>query len=85
METQVKKWGNSAVVRIPKLMLTECSLEIGTTVEMIVENKKIVVAQKEQDAYCLEDLLKGSTPSQFEIDAEDHSWVNAKPAGHEVL
>ncbi len=68
-----------------RLMLTECCLEIGAMVEMIVENKTILVTRKEQDSYRLEDLLKGSTPSQFELGAEDHSWVYAKSAGNEIL
>ncbi|MGD0958594.1 MAG: AbrB/MazE/SpoVT family DNA-binding domain-containing protein [Methylomonas sp.] len=37
MQTEIKKWGNSAVVRLPATMLAQLKLEVGSTVELTAD------------------------------------------------
>ena len=56
MKTRVQKWGNSLAVRIPKHMLRETGLEYNVSVEMKVDDGKLVI-QRSDEAPTLETLL----------------------------
>lgn len=43
MHTEIKKWGNSAVVRLPAAMLNELSLAIGSAIELKHENGQLII------------------------------------------
>ncbi len=43
MYTEIKKWGNSAVVRLPATMLSELSLSVGSPIELKHENGHLVI------------------------------------------
>lgn len=43
MRTEIKKWGNSAVVRVPAPLLAELSLTVGSPIELRQENGHLVV------------------------------------------
>jgi antitoxin MazE len=65
MRSEVKKWGNSAVVRIPKALLEECHLSVESPIDIRVENGQIVVAPLQTHEYSLDDLLAGITPDNL--------------------
>lgn len=85
MRTVIKKWGNSAVVRIPKPLLKECHLDTESAVDMRVEDGHIVVEPIAEGAYELEDLLSQCPPAAMELAPEDREWVEAEPVGKEGL
>ena len=41
MKVQIAKWGNSAAVRLPKSVLEEMGVELGTTLNMVVDGSSI--------------------------------------------
>ena len=43
MQTKIKRWGNSAAVRLPSKILAAASLEINSPITVIVKGKKIVI------------------------------------------
>lgn len=43
MRTEIKKWGNSAVVRLPAPLLAELDLTVGSPIELRQENGHLVV------------------------------------------
>lgn len=43
MRSEIKRWGNSAAVRIPSKFLHEAKLEVHSRVSMKVEDNKIVI------------------------------------------
>jgi antitoxin MazE len=61
MQTQVKKWGNSLGLRIPRAYAVAMQIEEGTPVALSVEGGRLIVTP-EQPRYSLEDLLAGITP-----------------------
>ena len=57
MKTQIQKWGNSLAVRIPRSFAHESKIAQGSTVEVSLEEGKIVVAPVSEREYTLEELL----------------------------
>jgi antitoxin MazE len=87
MRTQIKKWGNSAVVRIPKPYLRHCHLTEGSAIELTVTDNKIVVERvnDKQPEYALSQLLKQCKPAQMRRSPEDDAWLDDAPRGKEIL
>jgi antitoxin MazE len=79
MRTQVKQWGNSAVVRIPKPLLKSAGLEVDSPIEINVVDGQLVIDPVKVGEYALDDLLAGITPENV------HGEVDfGKPEGREV-
>lgn len=85
MKAEVKKWGNSAVVRIPAPMLKELGLSESSPIDIKATEGRIVIEPLEGKEYSLKELLKGSTQESFKLDSEDSAWVNDEPMGIELL
>jgi antitoxin MazE len=62
MRAKVKKWGNSAAVRIPVSVMQAASLDLDEVVEVREEAGRIVIEPVRQKTYELNKLLKGITP-----------------------
>lgn len=61
MKATVKKWGNSAAVRIPASILQAAHLDLDEFVDVREEAGRIVIEPLRQKIYDLGDLLKGIT------------------------
>lgn len=61
MKATVKKWGNSAAVRIPAAVMSAMHLDLDEVVDVREEAGRIVIEPVRQRAYDLKDLLKGIT------------------------
>jgi len=83
MRLQVKKWGNSASVRIPASIMASARLEIDQTVEVREDNGRIVIEPVRAPVYTLEELLAEMDYSE-PLSAEDREWLDAPPVGKEV-
>jgi len=59
MRTAVKKWGNSASVRIPAAVMQAAHLELDEPVEVREESGRIVIEPIRRKEYDLAELLKG--------------------------
>jgi antitoxin MazE len=62
MKSTVKKWGNSAAVRIPAVVMESVRLNLNDVVSVHDERGRIIIEPVRQKTYKLEDLLKGITP-----------------------
>jgi antitoxin MazE len=74
MQTQVKKWGNSLALRIPKTFAEEIAIAANTAVEIsIVEGNLIVTPLSKPETYTLDNLLSQITPENLhhEVDTGD--------------
>jgi antitoxin MazE len=60
MEVEIQKWGNSAAVRVPALVLREAGISLGQTLELTIENGRLVFAPKKE--WSLEELVAAITP-----------------------
>jgi antitoxin MazE len=79
MRATVKKWGNSAAVRIPASILQAAHLDLDELVDVREEAGRIVIQPVRQKTYDLSDLLKGITRKNL------HEAVDfGPPSGNEV-
>ena len=80
MRVTVKKWGNSAAVRIPATILEAVHLKLDGTVDVREEGGRIVIEPVRPRGYNLAELLAGITPENL------HAEVDfGAPAGKEAL
>ena len=80
MKATVKKWGNSAAVRIPASVMEATHLDLDEVVEVREEAGRIVIEPVRQKTYLLDDLLKGINaknlhePSDFGPPQGKEAW-----------
>jgi len=78
MRVLVKKWGNSASVRIPASVMQAVRLQLDDAVEVREEGGRIVIEPLRVPTYDLAQLLDGITPANL------HSEVSfGAPVGKE--
>lgn len=79
MKATVKKWRNSAAVRIPSSVMQATRLDVDQVVDVREENGCIVIEPVRRKVYALDDLLKQITAKTR------HKEVDfGKPMGKEV-
>lgn len=79
MQVLIKKWGNSASVRIPAAVMAAASISVDQAVDVREENGRIIIEPIRAPAYDLSDLLARMTPETFPDDADFGA-----PIGEEV-
>lgn len=80
MRVKVQKWGNSLALRIPRPFAREVAVQEGTTVDLSVDDGKLVVSPVMQGRYTLKQLLRGVTKDNIHGETD---W--GRPAGRESL
>ena len=79
MIATVQKWGNSLGVRIPKPLAQDASLKEGVTVQMMVQNGRLVVQARKAPQYQLAALLKAVTSKNLHKEVD-----TGGPVGNEA-
>jgi antitoxin MazE len=80
MRVHIKKWGNSASVRIPMSVMAAAKLNVDEEVEIREEEGRVVITPIRPAEYQLADLIAGIT------DENRHEEVDfGPPVGKEIL
>ena len=83
MRITIKKWGNSAGIVIPGIVLNELDLKVGQSMEAEVKDNKLILKPLTRKRYTLEELL-----AQCDMDAqvvsEEEIWGKDSPVGNEA-
>jgi antitoxin MazE len=79
MRGTVKKWGNSAAVRIPVSVMQATRLDLDAVVDVRADRGRIVIEPLRGKSYELDDLLRGINSKNLH-DAVDFG----APAGKEI-
>ena len=79
METNVARWGNSLALRIPRPIASRLGLGEGRTVELSVEEDRLIVRARDLSPR-LEELLAGITPENLPA-----SGFDDRATGREAL
>lgn len=80
MRVVVKKWGNSASVRIPSGIMQAARLQLDEAVDIREEDGRIVIEPIHTPEHRLAQLLEGITPENL------HREVDmGAPTGKEIL
>lgn len=80
MRTVVKKWGNSASVRIPAAVMQAAHLDLDDAVDVREESGRIVIEPAQRKEYDLAELVKQITVENFYDEADF-----GRPVGKEAL
>ncbi len=79
MHVLIKKWGNSASVRIPAAVMQAARLQLDQAVDVREEEGRIVIEPVHAEEYDLATLVAGITPENL------HEAVEfGPPVGNEV-
>lgn len=70
MRVQVKKWGNSASVRIPASIMASAALRVDQEVDVREEEGRIIIEPVTAPSYDLDVLLGAMTPDTFHEEAD---------------
>lgn len=70
MQVIVKKWGNSASVRIPAAIMEAAHLNLDDAVNVREEGGCIVIEPVRPKVYDLNQLLAGITPENLHAEAD---------------
>ena len=80
MRTNIKKWGNSAAVRIPSSIMQAARLKLDETVDVREQDGQIVIKPIRSGKVDLAQLLAGITPANL------HGGIEfGDPIGKELL
>jgi len=79
MRTNIKKWGNSLSVRIPRIIADEIGLKENSPVEILMKRRKLVISPVEKPKMTLSQLLSKVKKSNLHAEID-----TGKPAGDEI-
>jgi len=65
MRVQVKKWGNSASVRIPASVMAAAALRVDQEVDVREDNGRVVIEPVTAPSYDLDTLLAAMSADTF--------------------
>lgn len=80
MRVIVKKWGNSASVRIPAAIMEAARLGLDETVDIREEGGRIVIEPIRTSDYNLAQLIAGITPDNLHVEVDFGT-----PVGKEIF
>ena len=79
MRVQIKKWGNSASVRIPASVMAAAALNVDQTVEITEHDGSIIIKPIKTPASDLDQMLDRMSPETFHDDSDF-----GRPSGQEI-
>ena len=84
MRTEIKKWGNSAALRLSARTLARAGLDVNSAVEIKASRGKLIVTAVEAPEYSLDELLARCPSKKMALSEEDTHWLEADPVGREA-
>jgi antitoxin ChpS len=82
--TNLRKVGGSVMLVVPPAVLDMLHLQPGATVGLIVDGGCLIVQPRPRRRFTLDELLAQCDPTA-EPTQEDRQWLDARPAGRELL
>jgi antitoxin component of MazEF toxin-antitoxin module len=80
MKLNIQKWGNSAAVRLPNLMLTQLGAKVGDAFEVEISPEALLL-RVARPRYKLADLL-AEMPEGL---PRAEGWEDMPPVGREII
>ncbi len=79
----IRQSGGANIVSIPKAILKILGLHVGSTLDLVIVDRKIVLTPV-AETQTLEDLLAGSPEEKLQLTVEDSEWLDIKRVGKEI-
>lgn len=83
--THLRKVGGSIMLAVPPAILELLHLEAGATLDLAIDDGRLVIVPIAKPRYSLEELIAQCDSSSREMSEEDREWLDAKPRGKELL
>jgi antitoxin ChpS len=81
--TNLRKVGGSTMLAVPPAILDLLHLQAGATVDLDVEEGRLIVRPQTKTRYTLDELLAQCDPAAPVTD-EDREWIDMPPVGREL-
>lgn len=78
MQTQVKKWGNSLALRIPKSLAEQLALKTNTKVEIQVVGDQLMIKPLPEPELTLQELLAQITDENLHDEVKTGTAVGGE-------
>lgn len=82
MQISIRQSGGANIISIPKTILKTLDLHVGSSLELSIEDHKIVLTPS-KEKLTLDELLAGSPKKHFQATEEDKQWQDESPKGKE--
>ena len=82
--TNLRKVGGSVMLAVPPALLDLLMLGAGASVDIGVEDGRLIVVPRTRPSYSLKELLAQCDETAPADDA-DRTWLDARPVGNELL
>jgi antitoxin ChpS len=82
--THLRKVGGSVMLAVPPAILDVLKLKAGETVELAVDDGRLVVEPTRRPRYTLDELL-AQCDAAAEPSNEDRAWLDDRAVGSELL
>lgn len=82
-KTSLRKVGGSVMLAVPPACLDQLKLQVGSTVDVAVEDDRLVIQAQAKPRYTLAQLLQNSDFSA--PSPKDRAWLDAPAVGAELL
>ena len=82
--TNLRKVGGSVMLAVPPALLDLLTLGAGASVDIGVEDGRLIVVPRTRPSYSLKELLVQCDETAPADDA-DRTWLDARPVGNELL
>ncbi len=81
----IRQSGGANIISIPKAILKTLGLDTGSSLDLSLEDNKIVLTPSKEQHKTLEELLAGSPKERLAMTDEDREWDAAKPMRREQI
>ena len=79
MTAKIKKWGNSAGIKIPQKIMKKTKLKLNSEIEIKYSDEKIIISPKNKNNTPLKDMVSKITKDNLNVLEDDYI-----PVGKEV-
>ena len=82
--TNLRKVGGSVMLAVPPAILDLLRLRAGASVDVAVQDGRLIVAPRTRPRYSLKELL-AQCDVNAPVDDADRAWLEDRPVGNELL
>ncbi len=81
-QVAIRQSGGANIISLPKVILNTLHLQVGSNLELTLEDNKIILRPIIKK-FTLEELLAGSPKQALALTEEDKQWLDAPAVGKE--
>ncbi|WP_420446911.1 AbrB/MazE/SpoVT family DNA-binding domain-containing protein [Candidatus Poriferisodalis sp.] len=80
--TTMRQVGGSVMLAVPPALLDVIGVRAGSTVDLDIDDGRLIVAPRRRPRYTLDELIAQSDPAAPD---DERAWIDGAPVGREEL